>query len=74
MAPETLPTFALPGRVIITLEQVAVAWSKTSFAVTLLHVVVRKTDKRIVHFATVTVNLLLGVTALLPWTACRPLA
>lgn len=71
--PETLPTFALPGTVTVTLQVVALAWSKTSFAITLFNVVTHKTEKWILVFAMFSLNVMLAVSALLPWIPCTPL-
>lgn len=71
--PEVIPTFALPGRVTSTLQVVALAWSKTSFAITLFNVVGQKTEKWILVFTIFSLNVLLAVSALLPWVACLPL-
>lgn len=73
IAPEILPTFALPGRITTTLQVVALAWSKTSFGVTLYNVVAKKTEKWLLIFSIISLNILLAVSALLPWVPCRPL-
>lgn len=62
----------LPILVRGTFSITALAWSKTAFAITLL----RLTDgwtKKIVWFLIITINLSLGLSALLPWVSCTPL-
>ena len=49
----------------------SIAWSKTGFAITML----RLTDgwvKRFIWFLIVTVNISLGLSALIQWVACTP--
>jgi hypothetical protein len=67
-----LNAMLLPLLVRGTFSITALAWSKTAFAITLL----RLTDgwtKRIVWFLLVTINISLGLSALLPWVSCTPL-
>lgn len=55
-----------------TFSIVAIIWSKTSFAITLL----RLTDgwmRGLVWFLLVTTNIVLGVSAVLNWAQCTPL-
>lgn len=68
-----MPTFALPGRITSTFQVVALAWSKTSFAMTLLRVVPRKPEKWTLYLAMFTLNAVLAVSAMLPWISCVPL-
>ena len=63
---------SLPLLVRATFSITALAWSKTAFGITLL----RLTDgwtKRIVWFLIVTINISLGLTAMLPWLSCTPI-
>lgn len=67
-----MPKMLLPLVVRGTFSITALAWSKTAFAITLL----RLTDgwtKKIVWFLIVTINLFLGLSAMLPWLSCTPL-
>lgn len=62
----------LPLVVRGTFSITALAWSKTAFAVTLL----RLTDgwtKKTVWFLIITINVFLGLSAMLPWLSCTPL-
>lgn len=72
MAPEVLPKFLLPANVSITLGVVALAWSKTSFAVTLI-CVLSGWERRILYLAIITLNATHAISAMLPWISCRPL-
>lgn len=73
LPPDIIPTFALPGRITSTFQVVSLAWSKTSFAITLLRVVPQKLAKWFLYFAMLTLNATLAVGALLPWISCVPL-
>lgn len=73
LPPNIIPTFALPGRIQATFQIVALAWSKTSFAITLLTVVPQRLEKWFLYFAIISLNTILAVSAMLPWISCVPL-
>ena len=66
------PWFLLPITVRGTFSLVALTWSKTAFAVTLLRLT-KGWLRHAVWFIIITVNISLGLSALLPWVQCRPL-
>jgi hypothetical protein len=69
---QNLPTFVLLANVAGTLTITAAIWSKTSFAFTIL----RLSDgwlRYLVIALIVTMNIFMGVSALLPWVQCRPI-
>lgn len=69
---DNLPKFLLAVLVRGTFAVTSIAWSKTGFAITML----RLTDgwvKRFIWFLIVTINISLGITALIQWVACTPL-
>jgi len=71
--PENFPKFSLPVAVRAVFSLTSLAWSKTAFGVTLL----RLTNgwmKGVVWFVIITVNISLGVSALLFFVQCTPLA
>lgn len=65
----------LIGQITITLTICAAAWSKTSFGITLLMISDGIHDKTrvFIWFALVSMNLLLGIAAMLFWVGCTPL-
>ena len=70
---ENLPKFALPIIVRGTFAITSIVWSKTAFSVTLL----RLTDgwtRWLVWYILISTNIALGLSALLPWVQCKPLA
>ncbi len=67
-----IPKIYLPLPVRATFTLTLIAWTKTAFGLTLL----RLTEgwlKRVVWFIIVTVNIALGLSALLTWVQCKPL-
>jgi len=68
-----LPKMLIPLSAKATLAITAEAWSKTSFAITLLRITDGWT-KRFVWFAIVSINVLMGLSALLFWVQCKPLS
>jgi hypothetical protein len=69
---DNIPKILLPLTVRSTFTLTLLAWSKTAFGVTLL----RLTEgwlKRAVWFIIITVNIALGLSAMLPWLQCKPL-
>ncbi|TLD34297.1 hypothetical protein PspLS_01548, partial [Pyricularia sp. CBS 133598] len=72
LTPDNVEDVALLGLSSLTAGIVAQAWSKTSFAMTLL----RMTDgwwHHVVLISIVTVNVLFGVSATLFWVGCDPI-
>lgn len=70
---ENLPRFLVAVLVRGTFAITSIAWSKTGFAITML----RLTDgwvKKFIWFLIVTVNISLGISALIQWVACTPLS
>lgn len=70
---DNLPKFLVAVLVRGTFAITSIAWSKTGFAITML----RLTDgwvKNFIWFLIVTVNISLGITALIQWVACTPLS
>ncbi|KAK1830623.1 hypothetical protein QBC39DRAFT_104917 [Podospora conica] len=68
---DNMRKFVLAILVRGTFAITSIAWSKTGFAITML----RLTDgwvKRFIWFIIVTVNVALGITALLQWVGCTP--
>lgn len=69
---DNLPKFLVAVLVRGTFAITSIAWSKTGFAITML----RLTDgwvKKFIWFLIVTVNISLGISALIQWVACTPL-
>lgn len=62
---------ALLGNIGGNASMFGIAWSKTSFALTLLRVVEGRT-RCLVWFIIVTVNLFLALMALFTWVQCNP--
>jgi len=73
--PQNLNDMYLIGQISITLIICAAAWSKTSFGITLLMISdgIHGKTRIFIWFALVSMNLLLGVTAMLFWVGCTPL-
>ncbi|KAK1751095.1 hypothetical protein QBC47DRAFT_308354 [Echria macrotheca] len=65
--------FLLPVDIRGTFSITALAWSKTSFGITLLHLTTGWM-RYVVWFIIITVNLSLFFSATLPWVQCRPLS
>jgi len=70
---ENFPKFTLPVAVRAVFSITSLAWSKTAFAVTLLRLT-QGHMKTAVWFVIVTVNVSLGISALLYFVQCTPLA
>ena len=66
-------TVAAVGLTSMTFAIVAQAWSKTSWALTLLRVSESKWMTYFIWFAIVSMNVLFGIGALLFWVQCKPL-
>jgi uncharacterized membrane protein YwzB len=64
-------TLLLSSRATLTIT--ATAWTKTAFAVTLLRLTSGVT-RASVWFIIVTINIAMGLSALVPWIQCTPLA
>lgn len=69
---QNLGAFALAVNVTGTLLVTAAIWSKTSFAFTILRLS-EGWMRILVLFLIISMNIAMGVSALLPWVACRPL-
>jgi len=70
--PSGLLEMPLPILVRTTFHYMALAWSKTAFGVTLL----RLTEgwmRRVVWLIIISVNIVIGVSALLVWLQCSPI-
>lgn len=65
--------FTLVAETRATFTIAAIAWTKTAFAITLLRLTEGWT-KRFVWFIIISVNLALGLSGLLFWVQCTPLA
>jgi hypothetical protein len=66
-----LDKFVLVLELRATFTIIAIAWTKTAFAITLL----RLTDgwtKRFVWFIIISMNIALGISGLLRWVGCTP--
>lgn len=66
----TALTLLLSSRATVTIT--ATVWTKTAFAVTLLRLTEGAT-KKLLWFIIVSMNILMGVSALVPWIQCIPL-
>ncbi|KAB5585117.1 hypothetical protein GE09DRAFT_15318 [Coniochaeta sp. 2T2.1] len=71
--PQHLPTIQIYGDVSASAAILAAAWSKTSFGLTLLRIAGGRT-KVVVWAIIVSMNLLMGVHALMPWIQCDPVS
>lgn len=67
------PWFLLPIAVRGTFSLVSLTWSKTAFGVTLLRLSTGWM-RYVVWFIIITINITLGMSALLSWVQCRPLS
>ncbi|KAK4646798.1 hypothetical protein QC761_213980 [Podospora bellae-mahoneyi] len=65
----------LIGQITVTLAICSQAWSKTSFAISLLmiHDGIHGKTRVFIWFAIVSMNMLFGVSAMLFWVGCTPL-
>lgn len=61
VGPEKLPMIGLLAQVDLVLEVLGVAWSKTSWAITLLHLS-RDLLRHVVIFIIITINLFLAIS------------
>ncbi|KAK4445194.1 hypothetical protein QBC34DRAFT_307414 [Podospora aff. communis PSN243] len=66
------PWFLMPITVRGTFSLVALTWSKTAFGVTLLRLTTGWM-RHVVWFIIITVNITLGLSALMGWLQCKPL-
>lgn len=64
-------TLLLSSRATVTIT--AIVWTKSAFAVTLLRLTTGRM-KTFVWFILISMNVVMGVSALVPWIQCRPLA
>ena len=71
--PLDIPKFILTLWVRATITLVAMLFTKTAFAITLLRLTEGLT-KRFLWFVIISINMVLGVNALLLWVQCRPVA
>ena len=72
-APPSIDRFYLIIVTRATITVTAIVWTKTAFALTLL----RLTDgwtKRLIWFIIVSMNIAMGLSAMLGWLQCEPLA
>lgn len=65
--------FLLAIEVRATFTLIAIAYTKTAFAITLLRLTEGWT-KRFIWFVIISVNIALGLSALLGWVQCSPIA
>jgi hypothetical protein len=72
ISPPNLRMLLLLGTASGTPAIMGAAWSKTSFAITMLRVTEGKV-KVLIWFIIVTVNLALGGSALIAWIQCTPI-
>jgi hypothetical protein len=72
--PTTIPQLVFLGNIAGSFGIVATAWSKTSFAITLLRLSHKKWMTAVIWFIIVSMNLILGVTAICFWVPCHPIA
>ncbi|KAK4224691.1 hypothetical protein QBC38DRAFT_12489 [Podospora fimiseda] len=72
---ENLNDMFLIGQITVTLAICSQAWSKTSFAISLLMISdgIHGKTRIFIWFAIVSMNLLFGVSAMLFWVGCTPL-
>lgn len=72
--PSELDAFVMVAAVRATITITAIAWTKTAFAITLLRLTERWV-KKVLWFIIVTVNVSLGLSAMIFWIQCtEPLA
>ncbi|KAK4223848.1 hypothetical protein QBC38DRAFT_548146 [Podospora fimiseda] len=62
----------LPMNISGTLSVTSAVWSKTSFGITLLHLT-NGWLKRITWFCIISMNIVMGLSALFPWVQCKPI-
>lgn len=74
MDPDNLPTMPFIAVFAGFFSVLAAAWSKTSFALTLLRLSLSWTMKAVIWFLIVTVNAILGTAMLFMWIKCQPFA
>ncbi|KAK4139400.1 96ca82bc-67f3-4b3a-ab36-ffe7d8f40fbe [Dichotomopilus funicola] len=74
MNPDNLPTMPFIAVFAGFFSVLAAAWSKTSFALTLLRLSQAWVMKAVIWFIIVTVNAILGTAMLFMWIKCRPFA
>lgn len=70
--PNNFQPVMLPTTVAVTFAVTAAVWSKTSFGFTLLKI----TDgwiKKFAWFCIISMNIAMGVAALMPWVSCAPI-
>jgi len=72
---DELNNLSLIGQISVTLAICGQAWSKTSFAITLLMISdgIGGKTRIFIWFAAVSMNLLFGIGALMFWIDCTPL-
>ncbi|KXX75945.1 hypothetical protein MMYC01_207419 [Madurella mycetomatis] len=72
---ENVNDLSLIGQISVTLTICSQAWSKTSFAITLLMISdgIHGKTRVFLWFAIVSMNLLFGISAMLFWIGCTPL-
>ncbi|KAK0721101.1 hypothetical protein B0H67DRAFT_644264 [Lasiosphaeris hirsuta] len=72
---QNLNDMYLIGQITVTLAICSQAWSKTSFAITLLLISdgIHGKTRIFIWFAVVSMNLLLGMAAMFFWVGCMPL-
>ncbi|OIW25567.1 hypothetical protein CONLIGDRAFT_581876 [Coniochaeta ligniaria NRRL 30616] len=68
-----LPPIQILGNVSASASILAAVWSKTSFGITLLRIAEGKM-KPAIWFIIMSMNLLMGVSALMPWIQCDPVS
>jgi hypothetical protein len=70
--PENINPLAISGLISVTFAIVSQAWSKTSFALTLLRIS-EGWMRWFIWFAIISINILMGLGALFFWVSCSPL-
>ncbi|KAK4167870.1 hypothetical protein QBC43DRAFT_254363 [Cladorrhinum sp. PSN259] len=72
--PQNLNDMFLIGQITVTLAICSQAWSKTSFAISLLMISdgIHGKTRIFIWFAIVSMNLLFGISAMLFWIGCTP--
>lgn len=71
--PPSLDRFVLIADVRTSFTVTAIVWTKTAFALTLLRLTEGWT-KRFIYLVIVSMNIAMGLSALLLWVQCKPLA
>ncbi|KAK4096768.1 hypothetical protein N658DRAFT_435379 [Parathielavia hyrcaniae] len=69
---EKMPTMSLLSYIAGFSTILGAAWSKTSFAVTLLRIADERWTKWLIWFIIISVNVVLGVSGLILWISCWP--